>query len=73
MFYVYVLKNKNRETYYIGYTEDLRNRLKQHQRKRECFLVYYEAYLSSELARSRERKLKEYGGAWRSLRKRVNI
>ena len=57
----------------MGYMEDLRKRLKQHQRKWDRALVFYEAYLSSELARSREKKLKQYGGAWRALKKRLDI
>ena len=57
----------------MGYMEDLRKRLKQHQHKWDRALVFYEAYLSSELARSREKKLKQYGGAWRALKKRLDI
>jgi len=70
MHYVYAIK-RNRE-FYIGYTEDLRRRIKQHQKEGEISLIYYEAYLSEKLARERERKLKYHGSAWRALRKRIN-
>lgn len=69
MYYVYVLKNS--ADFYIGYTEDLRRRLKQHQLYNDANLLYYEAYVSKKLAMSRERKLKYYGSAWRSLKKRI--
>ncbi len=72
MYYVYVLKIKSGGLY-IGYTEDLKRRLKQHQLKKECALIYYEAYLFSKLARDRERNLKQYSGAWRALKKRLDI
>jgi len=71
MYYVYVLRNRNKELY-VGYTEDLKRRIKQHQYKKINFqLIYYEAYLAAKLARSRERKLKYYGSAWRALKKRL--
>lgn len=72
MYYVYVLKIKDGGVY-IGYSDDLKVRVKQHQRKWDCRPVYYEAYSSSELARRRERKLKQYGSAWRALKKRIDI
>ncbi|MDP3764767.1 MAG: GIY-YIG nuclease family protein [bacterium] len=72
MYYVYVLKI-NRRGIYIGYTEDLKRRFKEHSKSSKCVLVYYEAYESSDLARNRERKLKQYSGALRALKKRINI
>ncbi len=70
MYYTYVLKNRENK-FYIGYTNDLVRRIKEHQKECRCFLVYYEAYQSEKLARDRERKLKYYGSAWRALRKRI--
>jgi predicted GIY-YIG superfamily endonuclease len=71
MFYTYVLKNKKGE-WYIGYCTDIDQRIKQHKvQKPEYTLVYYEAYLTDSLARNRERMLKEYGGAWRAVQKRL--
>ena len=71
MYYVYVLKLIKNDEFYIGYTENLRQRIKQHQYKNSLRLVYYEAYLSEKIARNRERKLKYYGSAWRALKQRI--
>jgi predicted GIY-YIG superfamily endonuclease len=75
MYYVYILKIKNRAKlpYYIGYAENLRRRIAEHQKTSDAKLVYYEAYQSKKAARTRERKLKQYGGAWRSLKQRLNL
>jgi len=70
MYYVYVLENKKTKKLYIGYTNDLGRRLKEHLGFR---LIYYEAYLSEKYARDRERKLKYYGSAWRGLKKRIKV
>lgn len=70
MYYVYVLKNRYGE-YYIGYTDDIERRLKQHQREGDSYLIYYEAYKSSRAARDREKRLKYYGSTWRGLKKRI--
>lgn len=72
MQFVYVLKKAHKP--YIGYTDNLRVRFKQHRRiDKQAELIYYEAYLFEEDARKRERKLKQYGSAWRALRKRINF
>ena len=71
MHYVYVLQNKER-AYYIGCTNSVERRLAQHDKGKPGFaLVYYEAYRSSLAAKQRERKLKQYGSAWRGIRKRI--
>ncbi len=72
MYYVYILKI-NRGGIYIGYTEDLKRRFKEHSKDKKCVLIYYEAYETSELARDRETNLKQYSGALRSLKKRISI
>ncbi|MFH1423436.1 MAG: GIY-YIG nuclease family protein [Candidatus Nealsonbacteria bacterium] len=71
MYYVYVLKLIKNDEFYIGYTENLKQRIKQHQYKNSVQLIYYEAYLSEKMARNRERKLKYYGSAWRALKQRI--
>lgn len=71
MFYTYILRNKGINDFYIGFTEDLKRRVKQHQSSSPCKLIYYEAYLEEEQARERERKLKQYGSAWQALKKRI--
>ncbi len=69
MYYVYVIKIN--DEFYIGYTEDLQRRFKQHKSEGKIELVYYEAYLYKKSATAREKKLKHYGSAWRALRKRI--
>lgn len=69
MYYVYVLRKLNK--FYIGYTEDLKRRLKQHMSVGSTVLIYYESYLLKKSATRREKKLKHYGSAWRSLKKRI--
>ena len=69
MYYVYILKKL--KGFYIGYSADLRKRLKQHQSKGSADLIYYESYVSKKSATNREKQLKNYGSAWRALRKRI--
>jgi putative endonuclease len=76
MFYVYVLKSYKDGSFYIGYTEDLKKRVKEHQEGRSKAtkfrkpykLIYYEAFLNIKDAKRRELYLKS-GWGWRSLRK----
>ena len=66
MYYVYVLQNiYNLGDYYLGYSNDLKRRLNEHNngenkssKGKSWRLVYYEAYLSEEYARQREFRLK---------------
>ena len=78
MYYVYVLISEDRKSY-IGYTEDLRRRFKEHNsgnntstRNRKWKLAYYEAFASKEDAKERERKLKQRGSTKHSLCKRIS-
>jgi len=70
MYCLYILQRKNKK-FYIGYTENLERRIKEHKRKDKFKLIYYEAYRSEKAARNREKRLKYYGSAWRALRKRT--
>jgi len=70
MYYVYLIKNKITKEIYIGYTNDLKRRFKEHKNKRPE-LVYYEAYRSEKDARSRETKLKQHGQTKRRLKERL--
>jgi len=80
MHYVYLLKDPNSEWIYIGYTSNLRRRLKEHKegkthttrRFSSIELVYYEAYKSAEDAKEREKKLKQYGNSLGILKKRIS-
>ncbi len=66
MYYVYVLKSKVNDDLYIGSSEDLRVRFKQHNNGevqstkgyRPWILAYYETYKSKNDALIREKKLK---------------
>ena len=66
MFYTYILKSEKNGRFYTGYTNNLRKRLIQHnegksiytKRDRPYLLVYYEACLNEDDARSREIYLK---------------
>jgi len=69
MYYVYLLKNNKVGTTYIGYTSDLKRRLREHVAKSPD-LVYYEAFKSEKDARRRERMLKQ-GQTVRRLKERL--
>jgi len=69
MFYTYCLKNRRNKSLYYGYTADLRRRTREHGQSWQ--LIYYEAYLSEEDARRREKKLKDYGQARSRLKGRL--
>jgi predicted GIY-YIG superfamily endonuclease len=76
MHYVYILKltNHAKHSHYIGFSNDLQRRFKEHYGHNEkAELIYYEAYQTEALARTRERKLKQYGSAWRGLEKRSDL
>lgn len=78
MYYTYVLRGNVDNQFYIGYTEDLRNRISAHNdgrvpsthRRRPLVLVYYEACLSKEKALAREKYFKT-GFGRRFLSKRI--
>ncbi len=66
MFYTYVLKSAKDKELYIGFTDNLKVRLQQHNKglvfstksRIPLILVYYEACLSKEKAIKREKSLK---------------
>ncbi len=70
MQYTYVLYEKGKDRVYIGYTADLGKRLKDHRyggvhttaRYKSKELVFYEAFLSEEDARRREKYFKTTKG-----------
>ncbi len=78
MNYSYVLLSERDGKFYIGSTGDLRERLREHNAgrvrstayRRPLRLVYYEACLSAQDARRRERYLKS-GRGGRYLRQRL--
>ncbi len=80
MYYVYLLKDCNNK-FYIGYSNNLKRRLREHlsnkvyttKRMSNPRLIYYESYSSIELAKDRERKLKQFGSTYHGLMKRLRL
>ena len=79
MFYVYVLRSEKDHQLYIGYSEDLKRRFKEHNEgknqstahRRPLILVYYEAYSSKDDAMKREKMLKLQGRTLGGLKRRL--
>ncbi len=69
-FYVYILKSINHNFIYVGYTENLKVRLRQHNNKEELStkayvpfeLMHYEAYKNMKDAKRREQYFKTTKG-----------
>lgn len=68
MYYIYIIKRQGKS--YIGYTNNLIRRLKEHK-ARQPDLVYYEAYKDRRDARFREKILKQRGQTIRRLKERL--
>jgi putative endonuclease len=66
MFYVYILQSIKDRNFYIGYSANLKERIKEHysgsvtstKNRRPMVLIYYEAYRAERDARIREIFLK---------------
>ena len=79
MFYVYILKSKKDDKLYIGYTNDLKRMLQEHnsgENKSTKYrlpleLIYYEAYKSKADAEKREDMLKIQGYAMGGVKRRI--
>ena len=77
-YYTYILKSKKDNKCYTGYTNDLRKRLTEHNNGLSTYtkgrgpfnIIYYEACLLKEKARSRELYLKS-GMGKRYLKNRL--
>lgn len=77
-YYTYILKSKKDGKLYTGYTDDLRKRLLEHNKGKSTHtksrgpfvVIYYEACLIKEKARSRELYLKS-GMGKRYLKNRL--
>jgi putative endonuclease len=76
MYYVYILKSKNFDILYLGLTNNLTKRFKEHnlglskftKKYRPWTMVYFEGYASFEDAKDRERKLKQFGKVYAQLK-----
>lgn len=70
MYYVYVLLSLKDKNFYVGYTDNLKRRLKEHQEgkvkstknRRPLRLVYFEVCLNQQDATHREKYLKTSWG-----------
>jgi len=79
MFYFYILQSKKDKRLYFGYTNDLKQRFKDHNQgrvistknRRPFILVYYEAYNSKRDAQEREKQIKRRAKALISLKRRI--
>ena len=82
MYYVYILKLtglKNKRLY-IGYSSDLKRRLRQHlggevktTKNKKPELIYYEAYQDKYLALKREKGIKSSGSVYNGLIRRIGL
>jgi putative endonuclease len=78
MYYVYILQSKLDKSFYVGSTNDISRRIKEHNSgksrftslKKPWLLVYFEGFLSKTDALKREKKLKHHGKGLAELKKR---
>ena len=81
MFFVYLLQSKKDLSFYIGYTHDLKQRIKDHNAgktksikyKIPFKLIYFEAYCNKTVARKREIELKTNSYSKEILLKRLGF
>lgn len=70
MYIVYIIQNRETKRYYVGYTEDLQDRLRRHKQGRntstkssgEWTIVHTEEFSDKVSAWKRERQIKKYKG-----------
>ena len=78
-YYVYLIQSIKDSTYYIGYSDNLNQRLKEHNQgktksikhKVPFKLIYFEGYLNKTTARKREIRLKKNSFEKEKLLKRL--
>lgn len=76
MFYVYILQSLKNNSLYIGYTNNLKKRFKEHNDGKSIAtkpfrpyrLIFYEAFINKKDAKNRELYLKS-GWGFRSIKK----
>lgn len=79
MYFVYILKSQSHKALYIGYTNNIGKRIKEHnaglspatKRYAPWRPVYLEGYANKEDAKNREEKLKQFGKVYSQLRRRI--
>jgi predicted GIY-YIG superfamily endonuclease len=78
MYYVYIIQSQKDLSYYVGHTEDLRQRIKDHNQgmvrftssRRPYILVWYCAFIDKKKAIAFEKYLKQ-GSGFAFARKRL--
>jgi putative endonuclease len=74
LFYTYILASQRNGTLYIGHTDDLYRRVREHRehaipgftsKYNVMQLVYYEGYATRDEAFTRERRMKVWRRAWK--------
>lgn len=82
MQFVYLLRcdEVGGNRYYIGCTNNIKRRLKEHQlgevrttKNRNPKLIYFETFCNSSLAYEREKRLKSSGSVYNALLKRLKL
>ena len=81
-YYIYIVSNKNRTTFYIGVTNDIKRRMLEHKsgkgssftHKYKLFdLLYYEIFADIRIAIDQEKRLKNWHREWKiNLIKKTN-
>ncbi|MFD0964061.1 GIY-YIG nuclease family protein [Pseudofulvibacter geojedonensis] len=73
-YYCYILSNKNRTVLYVGFTNNLKQRLSRHKsgngsvftKKYNVYdLIYYEEFNDNIKARKREKQIKNWHKEWK--------
>ena len=73
-YYVYIVSNKNRTVLYIGYTDNLKRRITQHENGSGAVftkqynateLIYFEKFNKIKIAKDREKQLKNWHKEWK--------
>lgn len=80
MFYLYILKSDKTGKLYIGFTNNIFKRIKEHNAQKSLAtkvyapydLVYFEGYRSKADALKREKNIKYFGQAYRRLKERIS-
>ncbi len=83
MWSVYILYNpaKKQRKFYIGLTNNLERRLRQHRKQKvfftrrdaqQWFVVYIESFVAKNDAVKREQSLKNHGQAFRQVKARIS-
>lgn len=78
-FHVYLLKSKKDNSFYIGFAENLKERMEKHNQGmvqstknlRPIELIYFESYKSKRDALIREKRLKQFAKGFSSLKGRL--